>query len=100
MATISALPLRSWIPPRVDNKDFRSFGKVEGDTSGFERYEEAFNVDVRHEVVDGGLTLSGCHGTIEHDCCDSCAAETPFDELKHGCELRKDDGFGGHVLGS
>lgn len=51
-------------------------------------------------MVYRSLTLSGSHGSVEHDGRDTCAAETPFDELEHGCELTEDDGFVGHVLGA
>jgi hypothetical protein len=100
VATVGALPFCGWIPPWVDDEDFGRFGQVERYAAGFERDEEAFNVDVRHEVVDGGLALGRSHRSVEHDGCDPGAAETPFDKLQHGCELAEDDGFVGHVLGS
>lgn len=100
MASISGLPFSSWVPPWVDNEDFGCFGEVECNTAGFEGDEEAFDVYVRHEVVDGGLALGGSHRSVEHDGCDSCAAKTPFNQLQHGGELREDDGFVGHVLGA
>ena len=100
MAPIRTLPLRSRIPPRIYNKDFACFSKIERHTTSFERDEETLDVDVRHEVVDGGLALSGRHRAVQHDGCDARAAQTPFDKLQHSGKLGKDYGFVGHVLGS
>jgi hypothetical protein len=98
MATISTLPLCRRIPPRIHNKDLRSLREVECDTTSLEGDEEALDVDVGHEVVDRGLALSRCHGTIEHHGSNSCTAEAPFDELQHGGELREDYRLRGGVL--
>lgn len=51
-------------------------------------------------MVDGCLALSGCHGSVKHNGRDTSATETPFNQLEHGCELREDNGFAGHVLGA
>lgn len=61
MAAVRRLPFRSWVPPWIDNEDLGGFSQVESNTTGFEGDEEAFNVDVSHEVVDGGLALGGGH---------------------------------------
>ena len=100
MATIGALPLCCGVPPWVNDEDLRCFSQVEGHAAGFEGDEEALDVDIGHEVVDGGLALGRGHRAVKHDGCDACAAETPFNKLKHGRELAEDDGFAGHVFGA
>ncbi len=46
-------------------------GEIQGHATGLERDEEAFDIDVVHEMVDGRSTLRRGHAAVEHDCRDA-----------------------------
>ena len=67
-------------PPGVHDEDPRRLGEVKRYPAGFERHQEAFDVDVVHEVFDRGLSLSWAHGAVQHDRRDTRTSESPFDD--------------------
>ena len=83
---------------RINNEHSAGFCQIESNTTSLQRDQKDLYIGVVHEVLDALLSLLRAHGAIEHDSVETGAAEPPFDELQHGGELGKDNGFEGLLL--